>query len=67
MNKKQIEKMIKQEAYQANIPDLKQEILAQIPNRGIVNEKKKFSLNLLLQFVRKEQFYFLDFLLPLLF
>lgn len=45
MNKKQIEKMIKQEAYQANIPDLKQEILAQIPNRGIVNEKKRFSLN----------------------
>jgi hypothetical protein len=43
MNKKQIEKMIKQEAYQANIPDLKQEILAQIPNRGIVNEKKRFS------------------------
>ena len=45
MNKKQIESRIKMEASQVEIPDLKQQILAQVPNRKVVvkNEKKRFN------------------------
>ncbi len=45
MNKRQIEQRIKMEANQINIPDVKQEILAQIPNRGVVVTKTKKPLS----------------------
>lgn len=42
MNKKQIESRIKMEANQVEIPDLKQQILARVPNREVtVKEQKK--------------------------
>lgn len=41
MNKKQIEARIKMEANQVDIPDLKQQILAQVPNREVVVKKEK--------------------------
>ena len=45
MIKKQIESRIKMEASQVEIPDLKQQILAQVPNRKVVvkSEKKRFN------------------------
>ena len=41
MNKKQIEARIKMEANQIEIPDLKQQILAQVPNRKVIVKKEK--------------------------
>ena len=48
MNKKQIESRIKMEANQIEVPDLKQQILAQVPNRKVIEkeEKKRFNLSL---------------------
>lgn len=50
MNKKDIESRIKLEASKADIPDLKQQILAQVPNRKIVLETKKKKQSLSLKF-----------------
>lgn len=41
MNKKQIEARIKAEASRVDIPNLKQQILAQVPNRKVVEKKEK--------------------------
>ena len=41
MNKKQIETRIREESNKVIVPDLKQEILAQVPNRGLVEKKNR--------------------------
>lgn len=50
MNKKQIEARIKFDASQVNVPDLKKQILAQVPNRKVVVEKKRKSHSLTFRF-----------------
>ena len=53
MTKRQIESRIKREASQVDIPDLKQQILAQVPNRKVVvkSEKKPFNLAIRLSYI----------------
>lgn len=53
MNKRKIESRIKMEANQIEIPDLKQEILARIPNRAPVvkQSKKRFSFSIRFSYV----------------
>ena len=47
MNKKQIESRIKMEANQIEVPDLKTQILAQVPKREVIvkEEKKRFNFS----------------------
>ena len=45
MNKKQIEERIKLEASKIKVPDLKQQILAQVPNRKVIEKKENLYTN----------------------
>ena len=53
MTKREIESRIKMEATQVEVPDLKQQILAQVPNRKVVvkSEKKRFNLAIRLSYI----------------
>ena len=50
MNKKQIESRIKIEASKIEVPDLKQQILAQVPNRKVVEKEEKKGFNFGIRF-----------------
>ena len=50
MNKKQIESRIIMESKKNDVPDLKQQILAQVPNRKVVEKEQKKGFNLGIRF-----------------
>ena len=51
MTKKQIESKIKMEANSLDVPDLKQQILARVPNRKVIEPKRKGSFVLRLSYL----------------